>query len=81
MRSIFIGRGRYFDLMLARALSEVLPDGKYPDSTSEYLKWNDNKVLELLAEKRDIIEAAGKYYQKTGVSLYIFHQDAYCKGR
>lgn len=55
---------RYFDLMLARALSEVLPDGKYPDSTSEYLKWNDNKVLELLAEKRDIIEAAGNIIKR-----------------
>ena len=55
---------RYFDLMLASALSKILPDGKYPEKTEEYLSWNDNKVLELLTEKRDIIETAGNIIKR-----------------
>lgn len=39
---------RYFDIMLGRALKSILPNGKYPVSTSEYLEWDDCKVLQLL---------------------------------
>ena len=41
---------RYFDIMLAKALKDVLPDGTYPESVDEYLQWDDCRVLQLLKE-------------------------------
>ena len=41
---------RYFDLMFADALHEVLPDGKYPDHVNEYLQWDDCRVWCLLKQ-------------------------------
>lgn len=40
---------RYLDRALVKSLSCVLPNGKYPETTSEYLTWDDNKVLSLIA--------------------------------
>lgn len=37
---------RYFDIMLHRALKKILPDGKYPESTNEYLRWDDTRVIQ-----------------------------------
>lgn len=39
---------RYFDIMFFKALLKILPEGKYPEDTNEYLKWDDCKVNELL---------------------------------
>ncbi|MCM1325852.1 MAG: HD domain-containing protein [Bacteroidales bacterium] len=41
---------RYFDIMLGKALEAVLPNGTYPDSTAEYLEWDDCRVIQLLKE-------------------------------
>ena len=42
---------RYFDIILNRALSKILPNGKYPDDVNEYIKWDDNRVMQLIKEK------------------------------
>lgn len=42
---------RYFDIMLMRALKNVLPGGAYPEDVHEYLEWDDCRVLQLLKEK------------------------------
>ena len=36
---------RYFDKQLVRALKDILPEGKYPKDVSEFLEWDDNRVL------------------------------------
>lgn len=48
---------RYFDIMLRRALSEILPDGKYPDDTAEYLTWDDTRIIQLLQQHAQSSEA------------------------
>lgn len=48
---------RYFDIMFYRALKDVLPDGKYPNTTSEYLKWDDTRVIQLMQNKTSESEA------------------------
>lgn len=53
---------RYFDIMLARALEQVLPNGIYPDTTDEYLKWDDCKVMQLLQTNKDAIEACNNIF-------------------
>ena len=39
---------RYFDIMFYQALTQILPDGKYPNTTEEYLKWDDTRVIQLM---------------------------------
>lgn len=41
---------RYFDIMLGRALEKILPDGRYPENTEEYLEWDDCRIIQLLKE-------------------------------
>lgn len=41
---------RYFDIMLGKALKEVLPGGTYPKESQEYLQWDDCRVIQLLKE-------------------------------
>lgn len=41
---------RFFDIMLVKALSNVLPNGVYPDDVNEYLEWDDCRVIQLLKE-------------------------------
>lgn len=40
---------RFLDRSLVKSLQCVLPDGKYPESTLDYLNWDDNRVLSLIA--------------------------------
>ena len=44
---------RYLDKVLVKSLKTVLPNGKYPDTTSEYLKWDDTRILNLIAESEN----------------------------
>lgn len=41
---------RYFDIMFYNALKHVLPEGKYPSSTEEYLQWDDTRVIQLMQQ-------------------------------
>lgn len=44
---------RYLDKILVKSLKSVLPNGKYPDTTSEYLKWDDIRILNLISESEN----------------------------
>lgn len=44
---------RYFDNMLYQALKRILPEGKYPEETEQYLKWDDARVLQAMREKAE----------------------------
>lgn len=48
---------RYFDIMLGRALKQILPDGTYPNNTEEYLQWDDCRIIQLLKEHANEDEA------------------------
>lgn len=48
---------RYFDIMLHKALLNILPNGKYPSLTEEYIRWDDTKVIQLMQEKAASCEA------------------------
>jgi HD superfamily phosphohydrolase len=39
---------RYLDHLLIKSLQEILPNGKYPEKTEEYLKWDDIRVIHTL---------------------------------
>lgn len=41
---------RYFDIILSKALSIVLPESVFPVDVVEYLQWDDSKVIELLKD-------------------------------
>jgi HD superfamily phosphohydrolase len=41
---------RILDRLLVAALKEILPDGKYPEEITEYLKWDDVKVIETMRQ-------------------------------
>ncbi|MDY2648873.1 MAG: HD domain-containing protein [Pyramidobacter porci] len=44
---------RYLDKALVKSLKAVLPGGKYPDDVLEYLRWNDARILDLIAGSED----------------------------
>lgn len=41
---------RYLDIVLTKALRDLLPNGQYPVSVEEYLTWDDIKVIHLMRE-------------------------------
>lgn len=41
---------RFFDIMLANALEEILPGGTYPADVESYLAWDDSRVIQCLKE-------------------------------
>lgn len=48
---------RYLDKLLVKSLKAILPNGKYPDDIHEYLKWDDVRVLNLIASSDNPIVA------------------------
>lgn len=55
---------RYFDLMLGRALKSVLPDGTYPSEVSEYLQWDDCRVIQLMKQNELANESCKNIIQR-----------------
>ncbi len=52
---------RYLDKYLIHCLQEILPNGKYPRDISDYMKWNDNAVLQAIAgSKSSVANTFGK---------------------
>lgn len=47
---------RYFDIMYAKALKKILPQGKFPGEIIEYLNWDDCRILNLMKDKMDEVE-------------------------
>lgn len=48
---------RFMDLMFTNALKDILPNSHYPESVSEYLKWDDCKVWNLMKENAETSKA------------------------
>ena len=48
---------RYFDVMFYKALSCILPNGKYPMVIKDYLQWDDTRVIQLMRQQVDTNEA------------------------
>lgn len=44
---------RYLDKALVHCLKSILPNGKYPVDTKEYIEWNDGRVLGLISTSQD----------------------------
>lgn len=44
---------RYLDKILVKSLQAILPNGKYPAEVREYLKWDDSRVLNSIADSED----------------------------
>lgn len=63
---------RYFDIMLGRALEKILPEGRYPEDTEEYLKWDDCRIIQILKEKADCDNAC-KNIMERYVYPTVFH--------
>lgn len=54
---------RYLDKVLVTSLKSVLPDGKYPEEVENYLKWDDVRVLNAVANSTDSATDAFKHRQ------------------
>lgn len=52
---------RYLDKALVKSLRAVLPNGKYPNTIQDYLKWDDSRILNLIAESEDVDVIAFKH--------------------
>lgn len=50
---------RFFDIMFATALKKILPNGKYPETTEEYLKWDDCRIIQLMKDNCKEITECG----------------------
>lgn len=44
---------RYFDNMLYQAMKTILPEGKFPEDTEGYLKWDDARVIQKMRENAE----------------------------
>lgn len=49
---------RYFDILFSKVLPKILPGGTYPEDVNEYLKWDDNRVINLMHDKESEVEEA-----------------------
>ena len=67
---------RYFDIMLHNALTDILPGGKYPDTTEEYLKWDDTRVIQLMYENAATSSACNNIINRI-VYPRVFHTDVH----
>ena len=67
---------RYFDIMLRKALIDILPDGRYPDTTEEYIKWDDTHVIQLMQEKSSTSESCRNIVERI-VYPRVLHTDAH----
>lgn len=43
---------RFFDIMLEKALKEILPGGVYPSDIEKYLEWDDCRVIQFLKNSK-----------------------------
>jgi len=52
-----------FDKLLIKGLTEILPDGKYPEGVGDYLAWDDVSVLHKMRYK-DISSSSRQYIER-----------------
>lgn len=58
---------RYFDMLLAGALKELLPNGTFPSDVDEYLKWDDSRVMQLLKDNVAKNEKARRIVERKSI--------------
>lgn len=56
---------RFFDIIFARALEQILPNGTYPDAVDEYLEWDDSRVFQLMKEQINDVVDCKRIIQRT----------------
>lgn len=65
---------RYLDKLLVRCITEILDDTRYPSDVNEYLKWNDDLVIEKILENAPTSESAAQYSAREVMScVYETH--------
>lgn len=67
---------RYLDKTLIKSLKTILPGGKYPDNIHDYLKWDDTRVLSLIADSQDPDVGA---FKKRQVMTCVFESKAHAE--
>ena len=67
---------RYFDVMFYRALEEILPNGRYPEDTKEYLSWDDTRVIQLMKIHAETLETCGNIVNRI-VYPRVLHTNAH----
>ena len=65
---------RYFDDLLRQGMKEILPEGKFPSSTADYLDWDDVKVLQLMKTSQN---ATAKEYLARRTMSCIYETPAH----
>lgn len=65
---------RYLDRALVNSLLCVLPNGKYPEKTSEYLTWDDNRVLSLISASE---ASAAKDFKERKIMTCVYESKAH----
>lgn len=65
---------RYLDKALVDCIKELLPDGKYPEDTNDYLMWDDNRILSTISTSQsDII----KRFRKRDIMTCVYESKAH----
>ena len=59
---------RYFDILLSKTLAELLPNGAFPLEVSEYLEWDDIKVLGLFKDAAESNEKAKQIVSRKSIN-------------
>lgn len=67
---------RYFDIMFQSALRDILPEGKYPDTTEEYIKWDDTRVIQQMQQHVTSSEPCKNIVERI-VYPNVLHTDAH----
>lgn len=44
---------RFLDILYVNALHKILPDGKFPDKTEDYINWDDDRMMILIKQNAD----------------------------
>lgn len=55
---------RYLDNLLVDNIADILPNAKYPDDVNEYLKWDDQIIIDKIKEKQDEGNAAERFIKR-----------------
>lgn len=59
---------RHLDRQLVESIKEVLPNSKYPTEVDEYLKWDDDLILDKIKENTNLHEASRHFINRRVMS-------------
>lgn len=71
---------RYLDRLLVENVANVLPNSKYPEDVSEFLKWDDIAILDKIREARVEDPIAERYLNRTVMSC-VYETDVHSNHR